>query len=444
MFKKKLVALGLTLAMIGSMVACGKDDSSSKTDSNSNAAITPAGDNGAAVGQKPVKELASGIADHSKVDAGSIVNFEDGNMSFLTKNDTDWAGDKGTEISVAEKFGSKVLMLTRPNGAVPAFAIDVNGLLGDKAGDCASISVDIGIDPAGDFAACGGMISVYAGETSKKIEQRFNIIKPEQAFKTYKIDLGDEKLVPGAKNYLAITGVEDTAAKPSNIYIDNIIFLDKDGKELPVNTKVEFAVNGVGVYDWSNAVKQPTDEKLLLTGINTGVNNNCWWPENANSLNTTNKDNKDIKYWDLTTDTFGKGDVLTIYYAVTADDFAEKGSVWSYQPYIICQNWKEDGVDDDGSGFYGGGWEAGYHKGTLEGKDEFIKAADTVTDDNTYGENVPINKSFSICQYSYEYLEAAAKYAGGGEDFLKYSDFLGIAACCNMDIIAVTIGKAAQ
>lgn len=443
MFKKKLIALGLTLAMIGSMVACGKTETKP---SGGEAQVTPAGENGAGVGQTPNSELASAIDDHSSVDKGSIIDFEDGKFTFLTKNDTDWARDKDTEISVADKFSSKVLYLTRPNGAVPAFAIDVNGLLGDKSGDCVAISVDIGVDPKdGKFAACGGFISAFVGESSTKIEQRFNLITASKSFKTVKIELGDQRFVQGAKNYFAITGVEDTASTPSNLFIDNIIFLDKDGKAIPVNTACEFAVKGVGEYDWSNACKQPTDEKLLFTGVKTGTG---WWPDNGNSISFTNPETTDLHYVDLTKVPFGKGDVLTIYYEVADPDkladFAN--NAWAFFPFVRIQNWKEDGVDDDKSGWYGGIIDCGYHTGSNEGKDDiFIKAEKLRGEDGIIDGDVAINKSYTIVQYSYEYIEAAAKACGAGDDFIKYADFFGIADMGTaLNINAVTIGKAAQ
>lgn len=427
MLKKKLLACGLTMAMVSSLVACGSEESKpSGGDSN----VTPTE---AAGNQTPSGEgLAAGIEDHSSVDAGSIVSFEDGGMSFLTKNDTDWGRDNDTVVSVQDKFGSKVLHLTRPNGKIPAIAIDVVSLLGDKAAECASISIDIGIDTAdGSFVATEGKVVVYSGEDNKLNEKKFNIYKASQAMKTVKIDLGSE-LVAGAKNYLCLTEIaqEDGKTAPS-IVIDNIIFYDKDGKAIAVNSAAEFAVNGVGEYDWSNGVKQPTDEKLLFTGGTTGGG---WWPDHTNAWCWSPCESSDNHDHHFTPETapFGEGDVITVYYTLL-----DECETWQSVPYLRAQNYTlqdENGNDiDDGSN-----WSS---------LDVWNSSAwENWEDDGTPGPDALVNESKNICQIPYKYLVEAIEGAGGDPSVgIGTIDFIGVAdRGTHVLINAVTIGKEAQ
>ncbi|MBR6274516.1 MAG: hypothetical protein IKR27_05855, partial [Lachnospiraceae bacterium] len=168
MFKKKLIAFGLCCAMLGSMAACGSSSSSSSSsssasesssssaapvDSSSSSSSSaepsesstpsePAGSTEQAPGGKTLKNAS---ADHSAIDAGSIVNFEDGSLSFVKYNETDWARAFDAKPEVADAYGSKVLKVVRPKGGVPVVALDASALLGADASKCKSLSLDLGI-----------------------------------------------------------------------------------------------------------------------------------------------------------------------------------------------------------------------------------------------------------------------------------------------------------
>lgn len=453
MFKKKLIAMGLVVTMMGSLVACGGNDKGGSTSSDPTATPTTAVGGGE---DKEVVELKNASEDHSAIDAGSIVSFEDDNTSFATLNDGDWTGDDDSVLSVASKFDSKVLHITRPNGGVPAVAIDLVSLLGDNAANCTKITIDLGIDCVDGFSACSGTATVFAGELNTKVETAWSIYKADAAMKTITIDLGGNVLTAGCKNYLAITSIDDTAVKASPVFIDNIICYDASGNALPVDTSVEFAVSGVGEYDWSNAVKKPVDEKLVLTGITTGTG---WWPAKENSFNFCLENGNVAVSLNQDDFAFGPGDVLTIYYTM-ADPSLIPDAPYQSVPYIRMQNWKDNDADgneiaDDGSGWYGGSIDVGYQE-TIPGADseyympfnyDNANACDVNLDeDRTPAEIVPINESYSIVQYSYEYIAASLEAKGYNADTWKdNADFIGIAdRGMVVTIDAVTIGKAAE
>lgn len=437
MFKKKLIAMGLVVSMLGSLVACGGEEEP-KTATQSNAAPTSA--------VKPAGEAQSQADSHEGISSDCIVSFEDDSLAFATINESDWTGDKDSEMSIASVFGSKVLRVTRPNKGTPAVAIDLLSLLGENASLCTKITVDIGVDCGADFASSAGTVSVFAGESGTECSTSWSLYRSDAAMKTFTIDLGSNVLTSGSANYLAITSMEDAAKSPLPIVIDNIICYDAGGNALPVDTSVEFAVEGVGEYDWSNGCKQPTDEVLLFAGVEA---DNGWWPDNANAFSFVENDT--VNFVDPNTVSFTEGMVLTIYYS-TVDSATITDAPYSAYPYLRMQNWvnyDEEGneIADDGSGWYNSAFIVDVSYGadsatkSVEGFVEF-----SADEDGTPADDFPINDSYTIVQYSYEYIASALEAKGCTVDnWTECADFIGIAdRGYGLKISAVTLGKAAE
>jgi hypothetical protein len=447
MFKKKLLALSLSVAMVASLAACGKDDDKKSTDT------TPAATQAA----EPTKEeskpteapaeegLKSAAADHSSIAAGSIVTFDDGNHSFAAYNEADWAGDKEATVSIVDAFGSKALQIQRKTAqTAPTIAIDVVSLLGDNASKCMKISVDVGVVDE-DFAAASGSVIVIAGESNSEIKSKWSVYKKDAACKTVEIDLGGSGLVPG--NYLTMDAVTDTGSKPATVILDNLIFYDSAGNALPVDTSVEFAVEGVGEYDWSNGVKQPKDEKLVLT--NGGASGGGWWPANPNSWQFTNPDNSNNVYIDPAAFDFGPGSVITVYYYVMDPDGAENAR--SCVPYLRMQNWDAQDADgnaltDDGSGWYTGLVDVEFANFD---NDLLASGLEPLTDGSM--DAMAVNKTCTIAQFTFDdvknavqqYVDDNGSETSDVDNWYKYCDFIGVAdKGYNLFIKAVTIGKA--
>ncbi len=460
MFRKKLIAAGLVSAMLCSLVACG-DKGNTDPDKGASAGTAtkaPAPNHN----EKEKEEAASGIKDHSGVDAGSIVNFEDGNYAFAKYNEADWSGSKGATLSVADKLDGKALCVNRTSAGNPAVAVDLASLLGDNASKCAKVSVDIGVDPTnGVFNAVSGSAVVYAGEANTECKSTFAIYKATAAMKTVEIDLGTNGIDPAATNYLTIIDLDDSSSTPTLVYLDNIICYDASGSALPLNSGVEFAVEGVGEYDWSNATSQPENEVLLYAGANTGTS---WWPEAANSFVFDEANTGNGNY--IKDFTFGPGDVITIYYRVADPEIDVTTTDKQFQcfPYFRIQNWQttlEDGSKVDDPEWPSGtildvswtDWKDGMTTDASRAfyYDNGAGAAVGLDEDNTPAETVMINDSYTIVQYPYEFFTDCATvnagiFAEDGMDvnqIFKFADFCGVAdRGLLLKIDAVTVGKA--
>jgi len=447
MFKKKLLALSLSVAMVASLAACGKDDK--KTENNTTPAATQAAEptkEESKPTEAPKEEgLKSAAADHSSIAAGSIVTFDDGNYPFASYNEADWAGDKEAVVSVVDAFGSKALQIQRKTAqTAPTIAIDIVSLLGSNASKCTKISVDVGVVDE-NFSAASGAVTVIAGEANSEIKSKWSIYKKDSACKTVEIDLGGTELVSG--NYLTMDAVTDTGSAPATIILDNIIFYDSSNNALPVDTSVEFAVEGVGEYDWSNGVKQPKDEKLVLT--NGGDSGGGWWPAGPNSWQFTNPEYTGSVYVDPAAVNFGPGSVITVYYYVMDPDGA--GDARSCVPYLRMQNWgaqDENGNDipDDGSGWYNSLVDIEFANFD---NDLLASGLEPLTDGSM--DNMAVNKTCTIAQFTYDdvknavqaFVESNASETSDPDNWYKYCDFIGVAdKGYHLFIKAVTIGKA--
>ncbi len=462
MFKKKLIALGLTAVMIASLAACGGSKSDDKSSTDTTPAASSDNNQGGEGGSDDNKASADGIQsaaeDHSAVSADCIVSFEDGNYSFAQLNETDWTRDKDSAMSVVDAFGSKALQVTRPNGGAPCVAFDVAGLLGANAANVAKITLDIGMIKDSGFDASSGQVILAAKKdvdgvaTDVEIATDFSIYKATSACKTITIDLDGAKL--DNSSYITFGTIDDTGVEKNNITIDNIIFYDASGNALPVDTTVTFAVEGVGEYDWSNMVKQPIDEVLLFTGTATDSSNE-WWPLASNSwcfragAEEGVGANPDVFYFDPAKYSFGPGDIITVYYQVNAEM-----DVWQKQPRMIVQWYPQ--VDENGNKTVDEGLICNEEDQCIlgflpTGLDDDDDGDHNRDDDGTAAADVYVNESNTIAQFKYETFQLFAEeyemIAEGDTttDFLKYVPFAGIAANgANLKIKAVTVGKDAN
>lgn len=447
MFKKKLIAFSLSLALVASLGACGKSDSGSSSTSDS-AETSSSAEQSTSTPKEAVNPYTSGsiesaAEDHSGVSNDCIVDFEDGNFGFAVLNESDWARDKDSVLSVADAFGSKALVVTRPNGNVPAVAIDVSALLGDNASKVAKYTVDLGVyDDSGKFSSCAGTLVTVAqkDDADVTIETQANIYKSTASCKTMTVDLGGASFTN--KSYISLGTFEDGGTVRHSVSLDNFIFYDASGKALPVDSSKTFAVEGVGTYDWSNSTAKPENEVLLFVGGDTGTG---WWPQPVNSWSYTDAPAENVATWiDPTKDTdkiMKPGDVITVYYSVYPSDDPEKPiEGWQSIPYIRAQNWapkdEENNELDDGTGWMGkiadimcNGTEKDY----------------VFDEDGTPAETMGCNESFTIVQFDYEIIQAAVEAQGGTVDWQTALDFIGIAdRSAKIKIKAVTIGQKAK
>ena len=518
MFKKKLIAFGLCVAMLGSMAACGssssssssssaaastdsssapassdsssKDSSAATTSDSSSADPEPAGSTETAPGGKTLRNAS---ADHSAIDAGSIVNFEDGSSSFVKYNETDWSRAFDATISVADAYGSKALKVVRPKGGVPVVALDAGALLGAEASKCKSISLDLGIivneEYKSQFPSCSGTVRVFDGEKNKIGEVAYSNYSDRNACKTVYVNLNGT-LTEGS--YIYISGFEDTAkSKYADFIMDNVIFYDGtyddkankvDGNALKVDSSKAFSVAGFGEFDWSGGTAAPSDEQVLFMG---GEANNNWWPKDYNAFSLTRtQEELDSKTGDahnksyaFSPDIFTSDAVLTIYYEVP--DF-EAGADYQWYPYFRIQNEPNEipEVDENGNPVYETDKEGNQKLDADNNPIPKMKPDPTPDGSGWYGEGNNVidvepsakNESYSIVQFKVSdidnlhaaliesnYNKAKKKAEKKGETFtevmvdasaepwIKYADFMGVAdRGMKINILAVTIGKASN
>lgn len=277
--KKRLLAMGMTSAMIvASLAGCSGSSSSGSTGTTA-ADGTSAGNEtkgtDAETSTEAGNEQGDGvIAPQYTVESGKVIDFEDGNVSFLTQNEANLSADAAT-IEVADFNGSKALKVT-PNsnakGKVFELGLDVNALLGDKAKDAASVSMQIGLEATdGNFYPCTGFIKQNSTDTNTTgwvtylAEKNPNTVTVEFA----------NAYDPSVDNVLVISKdtngdnngdkAWDATEAYSTMYIDNIVFFDKAGNPIEVDTTTTFAAESYGNLDWSNLIE--VTDQVVITGF---------------------------------------------------------------------------------------------------------------------------------------------------------------------------------
>ena len=190
----------------------------------------------------------------------TVIDFEDGNMSFLgldmTAGNADAAG-----LSVVDYNGSKALKVD-VQGKVPYVALNLEGLLGENIVNVRKITFDVGVDlaPDGKFYAVSGNVLRYVGEENNKLSTAWSVYMKNKNPKTATVVIeDDEAFMAGVGNTIVLTKEKDTYTeepkfkdeKPLNVYFDNIQFFDAEGNALAVDTSAVWAAADTGA-DLSN------------------------------------------------------------------------------------------------------------------------------------------------------------------------------------------------
>lgn len=304
--KKRFLAMGMTSAMIVASLAGCSGSSSNTAPSSSAADSSAANDESSSAADAEVSssgtegEGDSVVAPSYTVESGKVIDFEDGNVAFLTQNEANLGADKAT-VEIAEFNGSKALKLS-PNsadeGKVFELGLDVNALLGDKAKDAASVSMQIGVEAAdGKFYACTGTIKQNATDTTSTVwatyleDKNPNSITVEFA-KSY--DSSVDNILVITKDTSGGTNgdrARENTDAYSTMYIDNIVFFDAAGNPIDVDTTAEFAAESYGSLDWSNLI-EVTDQVVIPKFADSNMNG--WaqgaWHQNIVEVPVQDKD----------------------------------------------------------------------------------------------------------------------------------------------------------
>ncbi len=231
---KKLLALLLAAAMTFAMVGCGGDDAGNDTpvDNNQTDETTPT--------PEPTEEPATvPEEDVPAAPTEASIDFEDGAFGFAYC-DTLIAGGTGpAELSVTDYNGSKALQVV-PGGKFPCVALPIDQLLGDKAGDVASVDVTIGaVSADGNFYAVSG--NLWSVISDGKDSQAWSVYLETANPKTVTYTVPADKAFAAGDVFaisMEVDNCKTETGSMTTLYIDNITFKDASGNVIAADTSV--------------------------------------------------------------------------------------------------------------------------------------------------------------------------------------------------------------
>lgn len=363
--------------------------------------------------------------DAPSYEAGKVVDFEDGNMSFAAVKET-LVTSAETELSVVDFAGSKMLQAVAPDTAkFPYIAIDISSLAGDAIESVRSIEFDVGLaSPTDNFYAASGFVYYYVGTENTEKTAPWSVYMAVKNPKRTSVTLADdESFVAGAKNIIIISKETDNAIEPAGatntVYIDNIVLKDASGNAIALNTAAEFnAPDGFADEDWSNLV--PVKNEVEIAGM-AGTNPGSWWPASGISTDPAQTDANVVD-----ASVFGPGQIMTIYMNA---DFS-KLEDWQKNIKLVGQYYEVEGSEIGAPN-----WEAFNEQDVADLNIETNEEGKTTMTFSIY--KLPMNDSYTTAQISYDTI---ASYLG--EDWFKYVKFLGIADYgFELPITRVTVGE---
>ena len=243
---KKIMALFLASAMTLSLAGCGGNSATTETAAEATETEQPAEEEAEAPAEE--EESAQDVQGEVSID------FEDGAFGFVGSDKSVSSAADDSVFSVEDYNGSKALKVT-PQGKMPYVGIQADALLGDAISSLKTIEMTVGIEnPDGDFYAVSGNIYAFVGESNEKTNAEWSVYLEKGNPKTISYTLADGKSFT-AGNYIVVSletdnGKADGKAQ-ANMYIDNIVFKDADGKVLTADTSAEYVAASTGA-DRSN------------------------------------------------------------------------------------------------------------------------------------------------------------------------------------------------
>lgn len=381
--RKKVISLCLAVTLIGTLASCGKNENVDAPVTNTPIATTTA----------PTPSAEPTAAPRITFETGMGIDFEDSKYEFIMMNTAPGDAD-GSELSIVDFNGSKALKVDVVEGGVPYVGIDVASLVGDRITDVRTIKLEAGIEYSdGTFGAVSGIIYAYSGEGRTETEKPWSIYLEESnpTILSRTLEGDGEYFVKGAKNFFVFAMKTDTrketakakgsdgVKEAADLYIDNIVFLDGDGKEIPIDSSAKFdKPEGFGEADFSNLTKVSSEQEIPgAIGETSGG-----WGQAVTIQTLKNDGGTFDPAW------IKPGCIVTVYYSSEVE------------PELIFQSW---------------------------------------TEGNKWAQVQPftINNSKTVCQYKYEDILAAF----GTEDFATYLDAFNVGdRDAALKVSKVTIG----
>lgn len=201
--------------------------------------------------------------------AQTVVDFEDGNYSFVSMK-TDDGGDD-SKLSVTDFNGSKQLKVDVTDCAnVPKVAFDINSILDENDFDkVKTIEMEITFESKEKTTPpgwAGGAVGTQGGENSPAWAQtsweggEYENPVSEPITVQRKFLLSSEKFVNGTENTQMLL-MRWGADVNYNMYVDNIRFLDDEGKEIKLALVSAPAAETEKTEEVTEAVTEPEPDE---------------------------------------------------------------------------------------------------------------------------------------------------------------------------------------
>lgn len=174
--------------------------------------------------------------------AATVVDFEDGNYSFVSMKTDD--GSDNSKLSVVNYNGSKQLKVDVSDCAnVPKVKFDVNKMIdGDDFENVRTIEMDVTFETKNGSAVgwAGGSLGTQSGDDGIWSQASWETTEEEKSVVTMtvrkKFLISNEKFKNNVENTHMILS-RWSADSDYNMYVDNIKFLDKGGNEIALVIK---------------------------------------------------------------------------------------------------------------------------------------------------------------------------------------------------------------
>lgn len=285
MFNKKgLLAAALCGSLaVSALAGCSGGNESKPTQAPTQAPAQTTASNDATseapVTEEPTKpdEGDKTIAPKYAVEAGKVIDFEDGNFGFVQTSAGSLTEDV-SNVSVADFNGSKALKVVPTKtgeGINVNVGFDVTSILGAKAADVASVQMQIGtLGDDGKFYACAGNIYMSYSDMATSNGSWVVYLDTKNPADAQGKFASGKSYDASKKNVLIVSKANnngdnsDTAfvktGKYSTMYIDNVVFFDADGNAIEVKTDVAFdAPDDYGKMDWSNLIDVSATQEII-------------------------------------------------------------------------------------------------------------------------------------------------------------------------------------
>ena len=291
---RRIISGAMALTIAAAMTGCAGSDKDEKTE---NKESTTAASTTASTAEETTEPSTEPEPPHPvDCDDPNAITFDDGDFSFASVNEDDVDSAKGT-LEIAEVEGNKMLRFKDSgtnfaDGTVQKIKIDAVKLLSpENLAKVRSIELDVYADATAEdyenedgeklkapgWIGGGGGANV-AGDKWCEFKEwsggEYNFEMSGASHVTFKFLLADSGECWDESMDEAVMQIMRWGAQnEGNMYIDNIVFLDSDGKSLPIEkTAGESAEESTDSAEAADTTLSTEDDidKIIASGIAEG------------------------------------------------------------------------------------------------------------------------------------------------------------------------------